>query len=67
VFGVVAYFLDDGDLRTVLAWLRRVARRHSYRYLTDSQVAAALGLLPLDRLELRQTGHTVTQAALEAS
>jgi putative peptidoglycan lipid II flippase len=22
-FGVVAYFLDDGDLRTVLAWLRR--------------------------------------------
>jgi hypothetical protein len=29
VFGVVAYFLDDGDLRTVLAWLRRVARRRS--------------------------------------
>jgi hypothetical protein len=22
-FGVVAYFLDDGDLRAVLAWLRR--------------------------------------------
>jgi putative peptidoglycan lipid II flippase len=25
-FGVVAYFLDDGDLRSVLAWVRRVAR-----------------------------------------
>ena len=23
VFGVVAYFLDDGDLKAVLAWLRR--------------------------------------------
>jgi putative peptidoglycan lipid II flippase len=28
-FGVVAYRLDDGDLRTVLAWLRRVTRRRS--------------------------------------
>jgi putative peptidoglycan lipid II flippase len=28
-FGVVAYFLDDGDLKTVLAWARRVARRRS--------------------------------------
>jgi hypothetical protein len=28
-FGVVAYFLDDGDLKTVLAWVRRVARRRS--------------------------------------
>jgi putative peptidoglycan lipid II flippase len=26
-FGVVAYRLDSGDLRTVLAWVRRVARR----------------------------------------
>jgi putative peptidoglycan lipid II flippase len=26
VFGVVAYLLDDGDLRAVLAWLRRAAR-----------------------------------------
>jgi putative peptidoglycan lipid II flippase len=26
-FGVVAYFLDDGDLRAVLAWVRRVATR----------------------------------------
>jgi putative peptidoglycan lipid II flippase len=25
-FGVVAYLLDDGDLRAVLAWVRRVAR-----------------------------------------
>ena len=25
-FGVVAYLLDDGDLRAVLAWERRVAR-----------------------------------------
>jgi putative peptidoglycan lipid II flippase len=25
-FGVVAYFLDDGDLKVVLAWLRRVAK-----------------------------------------
>jgi hypothetical protein len=28
-FGVVAYFLDDGDLKTVLAWVRRVVRRRS--------------------------------------
>jgi putative peptidoglycan lipid II flippase len=28
-FSVVAYFLDDGDLKTVLAWVRRVARRRS--------------------------------------
>jgi putative peptidoglycan lipid II flippase len=27
VFGVVAYFLDHGDLRTVLAWVRRAAKR----------------------------------------
>ena len=26
-FGVVAYLLDDGDTRVVLAWLRRVVRR----------------------------------------
>ncbi len=26
-FGVVAYFLDDGDLKAVLAWVRRVVRR----------------------------------------
>jgi len=26
-FGVVAYFLDRGDLRTVLAWVRRAAKR----------------------------------------
>ena len=25
-FGVVAYFLDDGDLKAVLAWLRRAVR-----------------------------------------
>jgi putative peptidoglycan lipid II flippase len=25
-FGVVAYFLDDGDLRAVLAWVRRVVK-----------------------------------------
>jgi putative peptidoglycan lipid II flippase len=29
VFAVVAYFLDDGDLKAVLAWVRRVARRRS--------------------------------------
>jgi putative peptidoglycan lipid II flippase len=29
VFGLVAYFLDDGDLKTVLAWVWRVARRRS--------------------------------------
>jgi hypothetical protein len=29
VFGVVAYLLDDGDLRAVLAWLRRVTRPRS--------------------------------------
>ena len=28
-FGVVAYFLDDGDLRAVLAWVRRVAKLRS--------------------------------------
>jgi len=28
-FGVVAYLLDDGDLKTVLAWVRRAARRRS--------------------------------------
>jgi putative peptidoglycan lipid II flippase len=28
-FGVVAYFLDDGDLKTVLAWVRRVTKRRS--------------------------------------
>ena len=28
-FGVVAYLLDDGDLRAVLAWGRRVVRRRS--------------------------------------
>ena len=26
-FGVVAYLLDDGDLRAVLAWVRRVRLR----------------------------------------
>ncbi len=26
-FGVVAYFLDNGDLKTVLAWVRRAVRR----------------------------------------
>jgi hypothetical protein len=28
-FGVVAYRLDDGDLKTVLAWVRRTVRRRS--------------------------------------
>jgi putative peptidoglycan lipid II flippase len=28
-FGVVAYLLDDGDLRAVLAWVRRVIKRQS--------------------------------------
>jgi len=28
-FGVVAYLLDNGDLRSVLSWVRRVARRRS--------------------------------------
>jgi len=28
-FGVVAFLLDDGDLRAVLAWVRRVARLRS--------------------------------------
>ena len=28
-FGVVAYLLDDGDLRAVLAWVRRAARLRS--------------------------------------
>jgi putative peptidoglycan lipid II flippase len=28
-FGVVAYFLDDGDLKAVLAWVRRAARPRS--------------------------------------
>jgi putative peptidoglycan lipid II flippase len=27
VFGVIAYFLDDGDLKAVLAWVRRAVRR----------------------------------------
>jgi hypothetical protein len=27
VFLAVAYFLDDGDLRAVLAWVRRATRR----------------------------------------
>jgi len=27
VFGAVAYFLDDGDLKAVLAWVRRAAAR----------------------------------------
>jgi hypothetical protein len=26
-FGVVAYLLDDGDLKAVLAWVRQKARR----------------------------------------
>jgi hypothetical protein len=26
-FGVVAYLLDQGDLRAVLAWVRRTLRR----------------------------------------
>ena len=26
-FGVVAYFLDDGDLKTVLAWVRRAVAK----------------------------------------
>ena len=28
-FGVVAYLLDDGDLKAVLAWVRRIARGRS--------------------------------------
>jgi len=28
-FGVVAYILDDGDLKAVLAWVRRAVRRRS--------------------------------------
>jgi hypothetical protein len=28
-FGVVAYILDDGDLKTVLAWVRRAVRPRS--------------------------------------
>jgi len=28
-FGVVAFLLDDGDLRAVLAWVRRVTRPRS--------------------------------------
>jgi len=28
-FGVVAYLLDDGDLKAVLAWVRRAVRRRS--------------------------------------
>jgi putative peptidoglycan lipid II flippase len=28
-FGIVAYFLDEGDLKTVLSWVRRVIRRGS--------------------------------------
>jgi hypothetical protein len=26
-FGVVAYFFDDGDLKAILAWVRRALRR----------------------------------------
>lgn len=29
IFGVVAYFLDGGDLKFVLAWVRRVTRIRS--------------------------------------
>jgi peptidoglycan biosynthesis protein MviN/MurJ (putative lipid II flippase) len=29
-FGVVAYVLDRGDSKTVLGWLRRIARRRVY-------------------------------------
>jgi putative peptidoglycan lipid II flippase len=43
-FLAVAYFLDDGDLKTVLAWVRRTVGRRSLQ-------VAAPGLLPLDRLE----------------
>ena len=28
-FGVIPYLLDDGDLKVVLAWVRRVARPRS--------------------------------------
>jgi hypothetical protein len=28
-FGVVAYLLDDGDMKAVLAWLRRAVRQRS--------------------------------------
>ncbi len=28
-FGIVAYFLDHGDVRAVLAWVRRIAKRRS--------------------------------------
>jgi hypothetical protein len=28
-FGVVAYSLDHGDLKTILAWLRQVAGRRN--------------------------------------
>jgi hypothetical protein len=28
-FGVVAYLLDDGDLKAVLAWIRRAVRGRS--------------------------------------
>jgi putative peptidoglycan lipid II flippase len=28
-YGIVAYLLDDGDLKAVLAWVRRVVRRRS--------------------------------------
>ena len=55
-FGVIAYLLDDGDLKVVLAWVRRVARPRSQTrpagQLPRLQVAA-LSLLPLDRLEQR--------------
>jgi hypothetical protein len=27
VFGVIAYFLDDGDLKAALAWVQRVRGR----------------------------------------
>jgi hypothetical protein len=28
-FGVVAYILDDGDLKPVLGWIRKAIRRRS--------------------------------------
>jgi putative peptidoglycan lipid II flippase len=48
VFGVVAYFLDDGDLKAIAVWLRRALTK-----LRGRLQVAAPGLLPLDRLEQR--------------
>jgi len=45
-FLAVAWLLDDGDLKTVLAWVRRTVGRRSLQ-------VAAPGLLPLDRFEQR--------------